>query len=68
MTVPWPKGRKIVELGVLTIDKVVPNSTEVEKNLLFLPSQLTDGIEEFDDRLSDIRNGVYAVSFSRRNP
>jgi catalase len=67
-TVPWPNDRKVVELGVLTINKAVPNSAEVEKKLLFLPGQLTDGIEESDDPLIDIRNGAYALSFSRRNP
>jgi hypothetical protein len=64
-TIPWPIDRKVVELGVLTIDKAVPNSAEAEKKLLFL---LTDGIEESDDPLIDIRNGAYALSFSRRNP
>jgi catalase len=52
----------------LTIDNPVPNSAEAEKKLLFLPGQLTDGIEESDDPLIDIRNGAYALSFSRRNP
>jgi len=67
-TMPWPNDRKVVELGVLTIDKAVPNSAEVEKKLLFLPGQLTDGIEESDDPLIGIRSGAYALSFSRRNP
>jgi catalase len=67
-TVAWPDDRKVVELGVLTIDNPVPNSAEAEKKLLFLPGQLTDGIEESDDPLIDIRNGAYALSFSRRNP
>ncbi len=67
-TIAWPNDRKVVELGVLTIDKAVSNSAEVEKKLLFLPGQLTDGIEESDDPLIDIRNGAYALSFSRRNP
>jgi hypothetical protein len=31
-------------------------------------SQLTDGIEQSDDPLIDVRNGAYAISFSRRNP
>jgi catalase len=57
-----------VELGVLTIDKVVPNSAAAEKKLLFLPGQLTDGIEESDDPMIGIRSGAYALSFSRRNP
>jgi catalase len=67
-TVAWPEGRKVVELGVLTIDDPVPNSAEAEKTLLFLPGQLTDGIEESDDPLIDVRSGAYALSFSRRNP
>src|SRR5215467_13742596 len=67
-TIPWPSDRKVVELGVLTIDKAVTNSAEAQKKLLFLPGQLTDGIEESDDPLIDIRNGAYALSFSRRNP
>ncbi len=67
-TVAWPEDRKVVELGVLTIDDPVPNSAEAEKKLLFLPGQLTDGIEESDDPLIDVRNGAYALSFSRRNP
>jgi catalase len=66
-TISWPNDRKIVELGVLTIEKAAPNSAEVEKKLLFLPGQLTDGIEESDDPLIDVRNGAYALSFSRRN-
>jgi catalase len=67
-TVAWPDDRKVVELGVLTIDNPVPNSAEAEKKLLFLPGQLTDGIEESDDPLINIRSGAYALSFSRRNP
>jgi catalase len=67
-TIPWPNDRKVVELGALTIDKVAPNSADAEKKLLFLPSQLTDGIEESDDPMIDIRSGAYALSFSRRNP
>jgi len=65
---PWPENRKIAELGVLTVNKVVTNSAEVQKTLLFLPGQLIDGIEQSDDPLIDVRNGAYAISFSRRNP
>src|SRR4051812_47010152 len=65
---PWPDDRKLVDLGVLTIDKAVANSEEAQKKLLFLPGQLTDGIEQSDDPMVDVRNGAYAISFSRRNP
>jgi catalase len=67
-TRPWPEERKVMDLGVLTIDRAVADSAEVQKELLFLPGQLTDGIEQSDDPLIDVRNGAYAVSFSRRNP
>lgn len=65
---PWPADRKVVDLGVLTIDQAVANSAEAEKPLLFLPGALTDGIEQSDDPLVDVRDGAYAESFSRRNP
>lgn len=65
---PWPDDRKLVELGVLTIDKAVTNSEDAQKKLLFLPGQLTEGIEQSDDPMIDVRNGAYAISFSRRNP
>ncbi len=66
-TQAWPDDRKVVDLGVLTIDKAVANSAEAQKALLFLPGQLTDGIEQSDDPLIDVRNGAYAESFSRRS-
>lgn len=65
---PWPYDRKEVELGVLTIDKLVADSLEAQKKLLFLPGALTDGIKQSDDPLINVRTGAYAVSFGRRNP
>jgi catalase len=46
----------------------VPDSDEAQKQLLFLPTLLTDGIEASDDPLIALRGGAYPVSFSRRNP
>jgi catalase len=63
---PWPDNRKVVDLGVLTLDESVADSLEVQKNLLFLPNRLTDGIELSDDRLPVIRSQVYALAFARR--
>ena len=65
-TKPWPDDRKLVDLGVLTIEKAVPNSLEAQKELLFLPGQVIDGIDVSDDPLINVRDGAYAVSFSRR--
>src|SRR5712671_373808 len=63
---PWPDNRKVVDLGVLTLDKPVADSLEVQKKLLFLPTRLTAGIELSDDRLPVIRAEAYALSFARR--
>jgi catalase len=63
---PWPDTRKVVELGVLTLDKPVANSLEAQRKLLFMPTSLTDGIELSDDPLPLVRAGAYGVSFSRR--
>ena len=64
---PWPDDRKVVELGVLTLNTVVPNSLEAEKKLLFVPTSLTAGIELSDDPLPRERAAAYAVSFARRS-
>jgi catalase len=64
---PWPEDRKVIDLGVLTLNKVVPNSPEAEKKLLFLPTNLTAGIELSDDPLPSVRTAAYSVSFGRRS-
>jgi catalase len=66
-TKPWPDDRKLIDLGVLTIEKPVPDSLEAQKELLFLPGQVIDGIDVSDDPLIGTRDGAYAVSFSRRS-
>jgi catalase len=66
-TKAWPDDRKVVDLGVLTIDKGVADSADVQKKLLFMPGNLTDGIEPSDDPLIPARDGSYAVSFGRRS-
>jgi catalase len=64
---PWPDDRKLVDLGVLTLTKVLPNSAEAEKKLLFLPTRLIAGIELSDDPLPSVRSAAYGVSFGRRS-
>ena len=62
---PWPDDRKVVDLGVLTLDTPI-DTLEAQKKLLFLPNRLTDGIELSDDRLPVIRSEVYVLAFARR--
>ena len=64
---PWPEDRRVVDLGVLTLNKAVSNSLEAQKKLLFLPTNLTAGIELSDDPLPSVRSAAYGVSFGRRN-
>jgi catalase len=64
---PWPDDREQVDLGVLTLTKVVPNSSEIERRLLFMPTNLTSGIELSDDPLPSVRAAAYGVSFARRS-
>ena len=67
-TKAWPASRAVQDLGVLTLTRVVADSDAAQKSLLFLPTNLTDGIEELDDPLIELRGAAYPVSFSRRNP
>src|SRR5258708_2455186 len=62
---PWPDDRKVVDLGVLTLDTPI-DTLEAQKKLLFLPNRLTDGIELSDDRRPVIRSEVYVLAFARR--
>jgi catalase len=66
-TKAWPGDRKEAELGLVTIERAAANSLAAQKPLLFLPGQVPDGIETSDDPLIQVRDGAYAVSFSRRN-
>lgn len=60
----WPDNRKLVDLGIITIDKAVTDAA-VDKATVFLPGALTKGIEAADPMIA-MRDNAYAVSFSRR--
>lgn len=65
-TVVWPAQRQIVVLGTLTLNQAVADSRSAEKNILFNPLQLTQGIAPSQDPILLARPAVYAVSFGRR--
>ncbi len=65
-TAVWPDNRPQVELGILTLKKVLPDSQQVEKTLMFSPLNLTDGIAASDDPILLARPAAYAISFGRR--
>ena len=59
-TKPWPDDRQLVDLGTIELTKVVDDSATAEKQLLFTPTNLTDGIEASDDPLIATRADAYA--------
>jgi catalase len=65
-TMVWPEDRKKIELGVITIQSVVPDSAAAERELAFDPTHLIDGIELSDDPLPRLRSMVYVYSVAGR--
>ncbi len=65
-TVVWPADRRVVELGTLSITRVVPEAKEIEKKLAYNPLILPDGIKPSSDPVLLYRPVVYAVSVGRR--
>ncbi|WP_406857671.1 catalase family peroxidase [Alsobacter sp. KACC 23698] len=61
----WPESRRQVTLGVITIDKAVPNTPERDRALLFLPGDVPSGIG-IADPMVEVRNAAYPVSFGER--
>ncbi|MGA8222688.1 MAG: catalase family peroxidase [Candidatus Acidiferrales bacterium] len=66
-SVLWPETRRKVDMGVITITSVVADSLAAEKDLMFDPANLTDGIELSDDPLPALRSEVYMLSFMYRS-
>ena len=62
----WPDTRKTVEIGVIEITEVVPDSDAAERVLIFLPAELPAGIEPADPMIQ-ARSAAYIVSYGRRH-
>lgn len=61
----WPESRRLVNLGIITIDKAGPNTPDADRGLLFLPGTVPPGIAIADPMLT-VRNAAYPVSFHER--
>ena len=61
----WPDERPTVELGEIAITKPL-DTKSIERMLIFLPTNLTAGIEASDDPIINTRTEAYAESFGRR--
>jgi len=65
-TIHWPEERKQVKLGTITVEKVVEDSDELQRTLIFDPVPRVDGVELSDDPLVDFRASVYLQSGKER--
>jgi catalase len=66
-SVVWSDDRRKVELGVITVTSIAPDSASAERALAFDPTRLVDGIELSDDPLPMLRSRVYAYSVAGRS-
>jgi catalase len=66
-SVTWPDDREQIELGTIRVEKVMADSDTVQRQLIFDPMNLTDGIEPSGDPIPPARSAVYSISYARRN-
>jgi catalase len=65
---PWPPHRTRVEMGTLTIDKVLSEEEQIEdcELLNFNPWRLTEGVEPSGDPVLRVRRYAYEISAAKR--
>lgn len=63
-SIAWPESRKLVHLGTIRIQSV-DLRPGTDKELLFLPARLCEGIETADPMLT-MRHAAYPISFGQR--
>jgi catalase len=61
----WPDTRPTVELGEIAITRAL-DTKKVENGLLFMPTNLTKGIDVSDDPILNTRTEAYGESYGRR--
>ena len=65
-TVAWSAGRRQVDVGTLTLDRVESDDTSAATAINFDPLVLPAGIAPSDDPLLSTRSAIYSQSFTRR--
>jgi catalase len=64
-SVAWPETRRLVKLGVITLDHVTPGADKVDQATMFTPLNVPSGIEPADPMLG-VRKAAYPLSFGHR--
>src|SRR5882762_6070881 len=65
-TLPWPEGRRQIDAGTVTIDRVSSEDSGRCTAINYDPLVLPSGIEPSDDPLLSARSAAYARSFTLR--
>lgn len=65
--VQWPEDRKVVDLGMISLEALVEGDAAEQKHIIFDPvPRDVPGLEPSADPLLDVRAGVYLISGRER--
>ncbi|HVX03974.1 MAG TPA: catalase family peroxidase [Rhodanobacteraceae bacterium] len=64
-SIAWPESRRLIDLGTIRITGMAPNPAALDRQTVFLPLNVPDGIAGADPML-DIRQHAYPISFAHR--
>lgn len=65
-TVPFPSARDIMDLGMIKLDSIVPDTLKEQKHIIFDPIPRVKGIDPTPDPLLELRAAVYLISGKER--
>ena len=65
-TLAWPKERKEIKAGTLTISSATPQKGAECEKINFDPLVMADGIEPTNDPILLFRSPAYAISYAKR--
>jgi catalase len=65
-TVHWPESRKVVNLGSIKLDGILPDNAAEQKHVIFDPIPRVTGVEPSEDPLLEMRAGLYLISGKQR--
>ncbi|QWP78970.1 catalase [Lysobacter sp. K5869] len=66
ISAPWPAQRRSIELGTLTLDRIVADP-QAQAAIMFDPARLPPGIEAAGDPMLQARSRAYEISLRRRS-
>lgn len=65
-TIHWPESRELMELGVIELTEVVPDTLAQQQQIIFDPIPRVEGIESSADPLLEVRAALYLLSGRER--